>query len=64
MDMVTRVQILDEGVFTSHCAYTFGKGVNSIIFPSAMDKIVGQSELFSLGMATSQGEEEIRFQTY
>ena len=28
--------------------------MNQAILPPAMDKIVGQTELFSLGMATSQ----------
>ena len=35
---------------------TLGKGMNPIILPPAMGKIVGQTGLFSLGKATSLGE--------
>ena len=38
MDMVTRVQILDETDCISHSTNTLGKGMNPIIFPPAMSK--------------------------
>ena len=38
MDTVTWVQILDEAVYISKSANTFGKGMNPIILPPAMDK--------------------------
>ena len=56
MDMAIRVQILDETDCISHSTNTFGKGMNPIILPSAMGKIVGQTKFFSLGKATSLGE--------
>ena len=63
MDKATRVQILDEIDCISHCTNTLGKGMNVIILPPAMDKIVGQTRFFSLGKATSLGEEKLRIQT-
>ena len=42
MDTVTRVQILDVTDCISHSTNTFGKGMNPIILPPAMRKIVGQ----------------------
>ena len=56
MDTVTRVQILDETDCISHCTNNLGKGMNPIILPLAMGKIVGQTGCFSFGEATSQGE--------
>ena len=56
MDTATRVQILDEADCISHSTNTLGKGMNPIILPPAMGKIVGQTDFFSLGEATSQGE--------
>ena len=53
MDTVTRVQILDETDCISRSTNTLGKGMNSIILPPAMGKIVGQTRFFSLGEATS-----------
>ena len=38
MDMVTRVQTLDEIDCISHCTNTLGKGMNPIILPPAMGK--------------------------
>ena len=38
MDMVTRVQILDETDCISHSTNTLGKGINPIILPPAMGK--------------------------
>ena len=35
------------------------KGMNPIILPPAMGKIVGQTRFFSLGEATSLGEENL-----
>ena len=37
--------------------------MNPISLPLAMDKIVGQTDLFSLGMTTSQGEGKLWIQT-
>ena len=56
MDTATRVQILDEADCLSHCTNTLGKGMNPIILPPAISKIVGQTEFFKLGEATSLGE--------
>ena len=56
MDTATRVQILDETDCISHWTNTLGKGMNPIILPLAMDKILGQTRFFSLGEATSLGE--------
>ena len=56
MDTATRVQILDETDCISHSTNTLGKGMNPIILPPAMGKIVGQIGFFSLGEATSLGE--------
>ena len=52
MDTVTWVQILDKAIWISHGAKTFGKDMNSIILPTALIKIVGQTELFNLSIAT------------
>ena len=38
MDMVTRVQNLDEAACISHSVNTFGKGTYPTILPPAMDK--------------------------
>ena len=54
--MATRVQILDETDCISHSTNTLGKGMNPIILPPAMCKIVEQTRFFSLGEATSLGE--------
>ena len=54
MDTATRVQILDETDL--HFTNTIGKGMNPIILPPAMGKIVGQTRFFSPGDATSLGE--------
>ena len=40
----------------SHCTNTTEKGMNPIILPPAMGKIVWQTRFFSLGEATSLGE--------
>ena len=54
--MATRVHILDETDCISHSTNTPGKGINPIILPPSMGKIVGQTRVFSLGEATSLGE--------
>ena len=54
--MATQVQILDETDCISHSTNTLGKGMNPIILPPAMGKIVGQTRFFSHGEATSLGE--------
>ena len=40
-----------------------GKGMNAIILPPAMGKIVGQVRFFSLGEATSLGEGKLWIET-
>ena len=44
---------LNKAVCISHTANTLGKNMNPTILLPAMGKIVGQTELFNLGMATS-----------
>ena len=56
MDTVTRVQFLDVTDCISHSTNTLGKGMNPIILPPAMGKIIEQTRFFSLGEATSLGE--------
>ena len=56
----TQVQILDETDFISHCTNTLEKGMNPIILRPA---IVGQTDFFSLGEATSLGEGKLWIQT-
>ena len=38
MDTVTQVQILDKADCILHHTNTFGKGMNPIVLPPAMDK--------------------------
>ena len=59
MDTATQVQILDETDCISHSTNSPWKGMNPIILPPAMGKIVGQTRFFSLGEATSLGEGKI-----
>ena len=59
--MPTRVQNLDEAVYISHCANTLGIGMNPTILPLVKAKIVGQTRIFKLGIATNQGEENSEF---
>ena len=59
MNTATQVQILDETDCISHSTNTLGKGMNPIILPPAMGKIVGQTRFFSRGEATSLGEGKI-----
>ena len=47
----------------SHWTNTIGKGMNPIILPLAMGKIVGQTRFFSLGEATNLGEGKLWIQT-
>ena len=56
MNTTTRVQILDETDCISHSTNILGKGMNPIILPPAIGKIVGQTGFFSFGEATSLGE--------
>ena len=53
MDTATRVQILDETDRISYSTNTLGKGMNPVILPPAMGKIVRQTGFFSLDEATS-----------
>ena len=47
----------------SHSTNTLGKGMNPIILPPTMGKIVRQTRFFSLGEATSLGEGKLWIQT-
>ena len=53
METVTQIQILNKAVYISHCVNTFGKGKNQNILPPDISKIVGQTVLFNLSMATT-----------
>ena len=59
MDTANRVQILDESVSISHSASILKKGMDPTILPPVKGKIVGQTKLFSLGMATGLGERKL-----
>ena len=63
MDPATRVQILDEMDCISHSTNTLEKGMNPIILPPAMGKIVGQTRFFSIDEATSLGEGKLLIPT-
>ena len=63
MDIVTQVQILDKADCISNCTNTLGKGVNPTILSPTMDKIVGQTSFFNLGIAISLGEGKHWYQT-
>ena len=52
MDPVKQVQILDEAISISLHTNALGKGMNPNILPPAKSKIVMQTGLFNLGMAT------------
>ena len=47
---------LNKADYISHSTNTLGKGMNPIILPPAMGKIIGQTRFFSLGEATSLRE--------
>ena len=64
MDTVTRVEILDETDCIPNCSNTLGKGMNPIIPPPAMCKIIVNTRFLSLGEPTSLGEGKFRIQTY
>ena len=59
MDMVTKVQFLDEAVWISHSTNTFRKGGN----PTILSPTVGQTGLFNFGMAASLREGKLLIQT-
>ena len=61
MDMATHFQILDEAVCISHISNTNGEWIQ--LFSPAMGEMVGQTEIFSLGMLTSLGEGKLCIQT-
>ena len=54
MNMVNRVQILDEAFYISHGANNSGKGRNPTIIQLFMSKIVRQIGLFNLVMAVKK----------
>ena len=56
MNKANQVQILDKAVCISHNVNILGKGMNLIIPPPAIGKIVGQTGIFNLGMATGLEE--------
>ena len=57
MDTLTRVQIQDEAVCILHSANTWVERYEYNYSPSSYEETEEQSEFFSLGMATSIGEE-------
>ena len=59
MNVETRVQILCKAVCISHSTNTFGKDMNPNYSLSSNGQIVGQTELFNFGMATSLGERKL-----
>ena len=61
MGTANQVQVLDESVCISHNTNTLEKGMNLIIFPRAIGKIVKQTGLFKKkrSMATGLGEEKL-----
>ena len=56
MNMVTRVQTMDEAVCISLNGNNLVKGMDPVIFLPAMRKIVGLSGIFNLGNVSSIGE--------
>ena len=54
---------ISEKICISNSTNTLGKGMNPIILPPAMGKIVGQTRFFSPGEATSLGEGKLWIQT-
>ena len=63
MDTATQVQILDTSISILRGTNNLEKGMNPTNLTSAMSKIVGQSGLFSFGMATDLGEGKVWIQT-
>ena len=59
MNTTNRVQILDKAIYILH--NTLGKGMNPTILIPAMSKIVEETRLFSLSMATSLGKGNSEF---
>ena len=53
MDTANWVQIPDKAVCISQSANTLGKDMNPTILPLATGKIVGQTNFFSVGIATN-----------
>ena len=62
MDTVTQYQSLDMAVCISLSTNTFVKEMNLTILPSAMDKIVRQTGLFTLGITIGLGNKKLRIQ--
>ena len=54
--IVVREFVLQSRYYVHFRANTLGKGMNPLILPPAMGKIVGRTRFFSLGEATSLGE--------
>ena len=63
MDIAIRVQILGDVVCILNHANTLEKGMNPTNLPPAMGKIVEQTRLFSLSIATGLGEGKHWIQT-
>ena len=61
MKSVTRVQILDEVAYVSHCANALEKCRNPSVLSPVMGKIVGQTRIFNLGSTSSLGKENSKF---
>ena len=55
--------VLQSRYYVHFRANTLGKGMNPLILPPAMGKIVGRTRFFSLGEATSLGEGKLWIQT-
>ena len=62
MNMVTRVQILDEATRISHSAYILAK-VSIQLFSLQLSVNIRQTGLFNLGMETVLGERKLWIQT-
>ena len=61
--IVVREFVLQSRYYVHFRANTIGKGMNPLILPPAMGKIVGRTRFFSLGEATSLGEGKLWIQT-
>ena len=62
MDMVSRVQILNEAIWITYSINILGKAMNATILPPAIRKRVKQTELFNLGVEAGLGERNLWIQ--
>ena len=56
MNTATGVQILDAAVYILHSANTLWKGMNQTTLLPAINRIVSQTRIFNLSMATGLRE--------